>query len=347
MFLYFVVGYNCVFVVEYLLYYGVDVYVKDKGGLVFFYNVCFYGYYEVVEFLVRYGVFVNVVDLWKFIFFYEVVVKGKYEICKFFLKYGVDLIKKNRDGNIFLDLVKEGDIDIQDLLRGDVVLLDVVKKGCLVRVQKFCIFENINCRDIQGRNLIFLYLVVGYNNLEVVEYFLEYGVDVNVQDKGGLIFFYNVVFYGYVDIVVLLIKYNMCVNVIDKWVFIFFYEVVQKGRMQLCVFFLVYGVDFIMKNQEGQMFLDLVIVDDIRVLLIDVMFLEVLFICFKFQVIVVSVFLILLVFIFFCFFVVSSIDNFIGFLVELVVGGVFNVGDGVVGIERKEGEVIGFDMNIS
>lgn len=55
-------------------------------------------------------------------------------------------------------MVKEGDTDIQDLLRGDAALLDAAKKGCLARVQKLCSLENINCRDTQGRNSTPLHL---------------------------------------------------------------------------------------------------------------------------------------------------------------------------------------------
>lgn len=54
--------------------------------------------------------------------------------------------------------MKEGDTDIQDLLRGDAALLDAAKKGCLARVQKLCSPENINCRDTQGRNSTPLHL---------------------------------------------------------------------------------------------------------------------------------------------------------------------------------------------
>lgn len=73
-------------------------------------------------------------------------------------QHGADPTKKNRDGNTPLDMVKEGDTDIQDLLRGDAALLDAAKKGCLARVQKLCSPENINCRDTQGRNSTPLHL---------------------------------------------------------------------------------------------------------------------------------------------------------------------------------------------
>lgn len=81
---------------------------------------------------------------------------GSIALCS--LQHGADPTKKNRDGNTPLDLVKEGDTDIQDLLRGDAALLDAAKKGCLARVQKLCTQENINCRDTQGRNSTPLHL---------------------------------------------------------------------------------------------------------------------------------------------------------------------------------------------
>uniref|UniRef100_A0A4W6BVC5 Poly [ADP-ribose] polymerase n=1 Tax=Lates calcarifer TaxID=8187 RepID=A0A4W6BVC5_LATCA len=194
--LHFAAGYNRVSVVEYLLHHGADVHAKDKGGLVPLHNACSYGHYEVAELLVRHGASVNVADLWKFTPLHEAAAKGKYEICKLLLKHGADPTKKNRDGNTPLDLVKDGDTDIQDLLRGDAALLDAAKKGCLARVQKLCSPDNINCRDTQGRNSTPLHLAAGYNNLEVAEYLLEHGADVNAQDKGGLIPLHNAASYG-------------------------------------------------------------------------------------------------------------------------------------------------------
>lgn len=88
------------------------------------------------------------------------------DVCELYLnsilasspQHGADPTKKNRDGNTPLDLVKDGDTDIQDLLRGDAALLDAAKKGCLARVQKLCSPDNINCRDTQGRNSTPLHL---------------------------------------------------------------------------------------------------------------------------------------------------------------------------------------------
>ncbi|KAL2091699.1 hypothetical protein ACEWY4_011515 [Coilia grayii] len=345
--LHFAAGYNRVAVVEYLLHHGADVHAKDKGGLVPLHNACSYGHYEVAELLVRHGASVNVADLWKFTPLHEAAAKGKYEICKLLLKHGADPTKKNRDGNMPLDMVKDGDTDIQDLLRGDAALLDAAKKGCLARVQKLCSPENINCRDTQGRNSTPLHLAAGYNNLEVAEYLLEHGADVNAQDKGGLIPLHNAASYGHVDIAALLIKYNTCVNATDKWAFTPLHEAAQKGRTQLCALLLAHGADPTMKNQEGQTALDLATADDIRALLIDAMPPDALPSCFKPQATVVSASIISPASTPSCLSAASSIDNLAGPLNELAGAGASGAADGATGSDRKEGEAAVLDMNIS
>ena len=64
-------------------------------------------------------------------------------------------------------------------------------------------------RDSQGRNSTPLHLAAGYNNLEVAEFLLENGADVNAQDKGGLIPLHNASSYGHLDIAALLIRYHL------------------------------------------------------------------------------------------------------------------------------------------
>ncbi|GAB6027052.1 hypothetical protein CHUAL_013779 [Chamberlinius hualienensis] len=269
--LHFAAGYNRVSVVEFLLQNGADVHAKDRGGLVPLHNACSYGHYEVTELLVKHGANVNVADLWKFTPLHEASAKGKYDIVKLLLKHGADPNKKNRDGNAPLDLVKEGDQDVADLLRGDAALLDASKKGNLARVQKLVGSDNINCRDSQGRNSTPLHLAAGYNNLEVAEYLLGHGADVNAQDKGGLIPLHNASSYGHLDIAALLIKHQTIVNATDRWGFTPLHEAAQKGRTQLCALLLAHGADPTMKNQEGQTPLDLATAEDVQSLLQDAM----------------------------------------------------------------------------
>lgn len=269
--LHFAAGYNRVSVVEYLLAHGADVHSKDKGGLVPLHNACSYGHYEVTEMLVKHGANVNVADLWKFTPLHEAAAKGKYDIVRLLLQHGADASKKNRDGATPLELVREGDQDVADLLRGNAALLDAAKKGNLGRVQRLLTSENINCRDTQGRNSTPLHLAAGYNNLEVAEFLLERGADVNAQDKGGLIPLHNASSYGHLDIAALLIKYNTVVNATDKWGFTPLHEAAQKGRTQLSALLLAHGADPFLKNQEGQTPIDLASAEDVRSLLQDAM----------------------------------------------------------------------------
>uniref|UniRef100_A0A6Q2YPA2 Poly [ADP-ribose] polymerase n=1 Tax=Esox lucius TaxID=8010 RepID=A0A6Q2YPA2_ESOLU len=284
--LHFAAGYNRVSVVRYLLLHGADVHAKDKGGLVPLHNACSYGHFEVAELLVIHGAVVNVADLWKFTPLHEAAAKGKYDICKLLLQHGADPIKKNRDGNTPLDLVKDGDKDIQDLLRGDAALLDAAKKGCLARVKKLCSPDNVNCRDTGGRHSTPLHLAAGYNNLGVAQYLLEHGAEVNSQDKGGLIPLHNAASYGHVDVAALLIQYDACVNATDKWAFTPLHEAAQKGRSQLCALLMAHGADPALRNQEGHSPLDLVTADNVRALLTSAMQPSALPGCYKPQVII-------------------------------------------------------------
>ncbi|KAL1122657.1 hypothetical protein AAG570_002984 [Ranatra chinensis] len=269
--LHFAAGYNRVAVVEYLLSHGADVHSKDKGGLVPLHNACSYGHYEVTEMLVKHGANVNVADLWKFTPLHEAAAKGKYDIVRLLLQHGADATKKNRDGAMAVELVKEGDQEVADLLRGNAALLDAAKRGNLARVQRLVTPENINCRDTQGRNSTPLHLAAGYNNVEVAEYLLENGADVNAQDKGGLIPLHNASSYGHLDIAALLIKYNTVVNATDKWGFTPLHEAAQKGRTQLSALLLAHGADPMIKNQEGQCPLEVATGEDVRCLLEDAM----------------------------------------------------------------------------
>lgn len=111
----------------------------------------------------------------------------------------------------------------------------------------------------------------GYNNLDVAEFLLEHGADVNAQDKGGLIPLHNASSYGHLDIAALLIKYSTVVNATDKWGFTPLHEAAQKCRTQLCALLLAHGADPFLKNQEGQSPVDLATADDVHCLLQDAM----------------------------------------------------------------------------
>ena len=73
-------------------------------------------------------------------------------------QHGGDTNRRNRDNLTPLDLVKDQEGDLVDLLRGDAALLDSCKRGDLDRVKKLLTPDNINCRDEHGRNSAPLHL---------------------------------------------------------------------------------------------------------------------------------------------------------------------------------------------
>lgn len=221
--------------------------------------------------MIKHKANVNVTDLWKFTPLHEAAAKGKFDICKLLLCHGADASRKNRDGHTPLDLVKDGDQDLADLLRGDAALLEAARKGHQLKVEKLLTPENINCRDTQGRNSTPLHLAAGYNNIEVVEFLLNQGADVNAVDKGGLIPLHNASSYGHVDIAALLIKHGTAVNAVDKWGYTPLHEAAQKGRTQLCALLLAHGADPTATNQENQTAFDLASAEDVKSLLQDAM----------------------------------------------------------------------------
>lgn len=50
--------------------------------------------------------------------------------------------------------------------------------------QKLCTLQNVNCRDVEGRQSTPLHFAAGYNRVSVVDYLLQHGADVHAKDKG-------------------------------------------------------------------------------------------------------------------------------------------------------------------
>lgn len=152
---------------------------------------------------------------------------------------------------LFKWIIQDADSLVYDLLRGDAAVLEAAKRGNLAKIQRLITPENINCRDTAGRNSTPLHLAAGYNNLEVVEFLLAAGADVNAQDKGGLIPLHNASSYGHVDVAALLIRHGTSVNAVDKWGYTPLHEAAQKGRTQLCSLLLAHGANPLTRNEEG------------------------------------------------------------------------------------------------
>lgn len=254
-----------------VLIYFIYVFLFCYRGLVPLHNACSYGHFEVTELLVSAGAGVNAADLWRFTPLHEAAAKGKADIVRLLLKHGADPTRRNRDGLTPLQLVRAGDSDTADALRGDAALLDAAKRGDMARAKKLITPQNVNCRDAHGRNSTPLHLAAGYNNLEVAEALLEAGAAVSARDKGGLVPLHNAASYGHVELAALLLRAGTPPNAADRWGFTPLHEAAHKARTQLCALLLAHGADPFLKNQEGQTALELAGADDVRSLLQDAM----------------------------------------------------------------------------
>lgn len=100
------------------------------------------------------------------------------------LRHGANPHKKNKSKETPLDLARN-DEEVRDLLTGDAAMLDAAKTGNLQRVMRLLTPDNVNCKDTEGRNSTALHLASGYNNIDVAEFLLKNGAQVNIPDKGG------------------------------------------------------------------------------------------------------------------------------------------------------------------
>ncbi|CAG9789801.1 unnamed protein product [Diatraea saccharalis] len=216
---------------------------------------------RVTELLVSAGAGVNAADLWRFTPLHEAAAKGKADIVRLLLKHGADPTRRNRDGLTPLQLVRTGDSDTADALRGDAALLDAAKRGDAPRARSMCTLIVDSCHVTFS----------GYNNLEVAEALLEAGAAVSARDKGGLVPLHNAASYGHLELAALLLRAGTPPNAADRWGFTPLHEAAHKARTQLCALLLAHGADPYLKNQEGQTALELAGAADVRSLLQDAM----------------------------------------------------------------------------
>ena len=82
---------------------------------------------------------------------------------------------------------------------------------------------------MEGRQSTPLHFAAGFNRVEVVEFLLSMGADVQAKDKGGLVPLHNACSYGHLEVVVSLVTHGANVNAPDLWKFTPLHESAAKG----------------------------------------------------------------------------------------------------------------------
>ena len=144
--------------------------------------------------------------------------QGMAHVCKFLLANGADPAIKTDDGVCVADVapppvqkvlrevpqVGNSDVETRLLEAAKSGELETVKVGqaaetrwlphpcpthngcltCAPPTQRLCSGQNVNCQDICGRSSTPLHFAAGYNRVEVTDWLLRNGADVNARDKG-------------------------------------------------------------------------------------------------------------------------------------------------------------------
>ena len=80
-----------------------------------------------------------------------------------------------------------------------------------------------------------LYLHTGFGRQEVVEYLLDNGAKVDVQDDGGLMPLHNACSFGHTEVVQTLLKHGADPNARDNWNYTPLHEASSKGKIDVCI----------------------------------------------------------------------------------------------------------------
>ena len=88
----------------------------------------------------------------------------------------------------------------------------------------------------RARDLRLLYLWnVGFGRKDVVEYLVDHGAKVDVQDDGGLIPLHNACSFGHSEVVSVLLKNGADPNARDNWNYTPLHEAAHKAKVNVCI----------------------------------------------------------------------------------------------------------------
>ncbi|KAG7254039.1 hypothetical protein CRUP_035511 [Coryphaenoides rupestris] len=146
---------------------------------------------DVIEVLVKHEAKVNAVDCLGQTALHHAAQSGHLQTCRLLLSSGCDprlpSLQGLAPGHLAHHSIQELLLQEGALLGNsdtDRQLLEASKSGDVGTVKRLCTLQNVNCRDVEGRQSTPLHFAAGYNRLAVVELLLQGGADVHAKDKG-------------------------------------------------------------------------------------------------------------------------------------------------------------------
>lgn len=187
--------------------------------------------------LIEKGNFLYKKDEDGFTLLHHAAFEGNFEIIDILMENNIDIDTPANNGHTPLSLAtEEGHLDLVKKL---------LKAGAELKTYK------------DDLNWTFLHLAIDSENIEMVKFFLNKGIDVNLLDLDGDTPFILAASIGALDIVKYLIENGADMNILNKENQNALHEAVYTGFLDVTKYLIEIGVDKNIKNKSDQTPLDI------------------------------------------------------------------------------------------
>ena len=220
-------------IVKYFTNMGIEINLKTKDGMNCLHIAALYGYLNLCKTLInKYNVDVQLSDNKGWTALHFSPRSGSYEIVKYFIDMGIDINRKKKDGANCLHIASQyGHLNL-----------------CKTFINKHKFDVNVSCYE--GWNA--LHFSVIHGSKELLNYFINMGIDINLKTKAGRNCLHIAAEYGHLDMCKTLInKYNIDVQVPDNDGWTGLHYSVKNGNYELVKLFVNMGIDINFKTNNG------------------------------------------------------------------------------------------------
>ena len=248
--------YGHISIVRYLVEHGCDMNSKDKQFRTALHYSSFKGHLNVVEYLVEHGCDMNSKDRQDQTPLHHSSSQGHLNVVKYLVEHGCDIGAYDMRHQLSVELAtKSGHDNVVKYLKTihDIYLKAFIdsKNGILESIIELHHDHlNLDTRDNDFRTL--LHYSSSYGHLNVVEYLVEHGCDINskdIQDQTPLHYSSSK---GHLNVVEYLVEHGCEMNSEDKQNRTALHYSSSNGRVSVCKYLVEHGCDINSKDQQSQ-----------------------------------------------------------------------------------------------
>ena len=219
-------------IVKYFTNMGIEINLKTKGGMNCLHIAALYGYLNLCKTLInKYNLDVELPenDGWTALHFSAR--SGRYEIVKYFTNMGIE-INLTANGKSCLHIAaRYGHLNL-----------------CKTLINKYNV--DVLLHDNDGWTA--LHFSAGSGSYEIVKYFTNMGIEINLKTKGGMNCLYIAALYGYLNLCKALVNnYNVDVQLPDNDGWTALHYSARNDCYEIVKYFINMGIEINLKTKEG------------------------------------------------------------------------------------------------